>query len=322
MLRALLWAGCVLAGLPCVAVAQKDSNPGHLKMALVNLRCQHSDGPDATANRAALDANLKRHVYFIDKTTADGAEFVGFPELSLNGYGFSKTMTWLKLDGDEVKAIGKKAKDKGVYVSVGVAEVDDDGKKWNTQIVIGPDGKIVGKHRKIWLTAEKGFTEKGTSHDVFSVKGMKVGICTCADGTDYRNLEALVKNGAQLIYGPHANTTGGTTAGWYNFRSRWGGTWDGKYVKLATSNEGPVAEVPSGGWINRLKVYAALHNHAAHYNAEYDPPKVKGGGKAWASGAWFIGPDGKTLAQMASSKDRADSKEHVLLYNVPLPKAK
>src|SRR5437660_79794 len=112
-------------------------------MALVNLRCQLTDGPDAKANRAGLDANLRRHLYFIDRAAADGAEFVGFPELSLNGYRFSKTTTWLKLNGDEVKAVAKKAKEKGVYVAVGLAEADEDGKKWNTHVVIGPDGKVV-----------------------------------------------------------------------------------------------------------------------------------------------------------------------------------
>ena len=50
-----------------------------------------------------------------------------------------------------------------------------------------------------------------------------MGITICADGTDRKNLQALVDNGAQLIYGPHANTTGGTTAGWYKFRAAWGG---------------------------------------------------------------------------------------------------
>jgi len=86
------------------------------------------------------------------------------------------------------------------------------------------------------------------------------------------------------------------------------------------SNDGPEAKVPSGGWVAQLKVHAALHNHAARYNDDFDPPKTKAGSKAWASGAWFIGPDGKTLAQMPPSKDRADSKEYVLIHDVPLPK--
>jgi Skp family chaperone for outer membrane proteins len=32
-----------------------------LKMALVNIKSVYSDTPDAKANQAALDANLKRH---------------------------------------------------------------------------------------------------------------------------------------------------------------------------------------------------------------------------------------------------------------------
>src|SRR4051812_48933331 len=157
-----------------------DRNPGHLRMALVNIKSLFSDGPDGKANQANIKANLDRHLYFIDRATAQGAQFVGFPELSVSGYRFSKNMTWLKLDGSEVGVLARKAKEKAVYVSAGIAEVDDEGKKWNTQVVIGPDGKIVGRHHKIWLTAEKGHTEKGAEHNVFAVKGMQMGICTCA----------------------------------------------------------------------------------------------------------------------------------------------
>jgi predicted amidohydrolase len=275
-----------------------DKNAGHLKMALVNIKCLYSDGPDAEKNKANIQANLERHLYFVDQLAAEGVEFVGFPELSVNGYHFSKNMTWLSLTGPEVQALEHKAIDKGVYISVGIAEQDADGKRWNTQIVIDPQGGIIGQHRKIYLTKEKGFTEAGADHPVFEVKGLKMGIATCADGTDRKNLQALVDNGARIIYGPHANTTGGTTAGWYKFRAAWGGP---------------------DGWIAQLKVHAVLHNHAGLYNAEFDAPAVKDTNTGWASGAWFIGPDGRTLAQMPSSPQKGDSKEFVLLCTVPIP---
>jgi len=195
------------------------------------------------------------------------------------------------------KKVAEAAADKRVYVSYGVAEVDADGKKWNTQIVIDPKGQIVGRHHKIWLTKETGFTEKGDDHNVFEVKGVKIGISTCADGTDRKNLEALVANGAKIIYGPHANTTGGTTAGWYKFRAAWGGP---------------------GGWIAQLKVQAALNNHAGLYNPEFQPPPGNDANGGWASGAWFIGPDGKTLGQMPASTQKGDSKEYVLIQSIPL----
>jgi len=203
--------------------APKPANPDHLRMALVNLKCRTSDGPDAAANRAAVQANLARHLLFIDRLAADGAEFLGFPELSLSGYSFSKTMTWLTLDGPEVKALRDRAAAKRVYVSAGLPQQAPDGKRWNTHIVIDPAGRIIGRHHKIWLTKEKDHVEPGTDHNVFEVKGVKMGILTCADGTDRKNLQALVDNGAKILYGPHANTTGGTTAGWSRFRAAWGG---------------------------------------------------------------------------------------------------
>ncbi|HZE97941.1 MAG TPA: carbon-nitrogen hydrolase family protein [Planctomycetota bacterium] len=277
--------------------APADGNPGHLKMALVNLKSVTSDGTDPAANAAAIQANLKRHADFIDRLASDGVEFVGFPELSVNGYHFSKTMTWLRLDGPEVQALQKKAVDKRVYVSAGIAEIDADGKTWNTQIVIDPGGKLLGSHHKVYLTKENGFTEKGTDHNVFEVKGVKLGISTCADGSDRKNLDALVGNGAKIIYGPHANTTGGTTAGWYKFRAAWGGP---------------------EGWIAQLKVTAALHNHAGLYNPDYGAPAGADANTGWASGSWFIGPDGATLSQMPPSTQKSDSKEYVLIQNILL----
>jgi len=209
-----------------------------------------------------------------------------------------------------------------VWISAGLAEVDAAGKHWNTQVVLGPEGKVAGTHHKIWLTAEKGFVEKGTGPDVLVVKGTKMGLLTCADGTDYQNLKALAGAGAKIIYAPHANTTGGTISRWYGFRAKWGGAWDGTFVPTQTSNEGPAAPAPGGGWAAQLGVFAALHNHASHYGPEIAPPPgLPDTPAGWASGAWFIGPDGATLAQLPASSARADSKECLLVYNVPLAAA-
>jgi predicted amidohydrolase len=279
----------------CASFAGAQPPAMHLKMALVNIKSLYSDSADAKAKQANLAANLQRHFYFIDKLADKKVDFVGFPELSVNGYRFSKNMTWLKVDGPEVKALQKKAIKKGIYISVGLAIEDSDGKHYNVQIVIDPQGRIIAVHRKIYLTKEKGFCEAGAAHNVFDVKGMKMGIAICADGSDKKNLDKLVKNGAQIIYGPHANTTGGTIAGWYKFRAAWGGP---------------------DGWIAQLKVHAALHNHAALYNPEFGVTE-KSAGSGWASGAWFIGPDGKTLAQMPTSAQKSDSKEYVLIQSIP-----
>jgi|GEM_PF-2637236 len=308
----------ITAALTTTSLAQVDHNPGHLKMGLVNIKALYSDSPDPEANKANIQSNLDRHAYFIDKLSADGVEFIGFPECSINGYRWSGNMTWLSLDGPELAQLKKKAIEKGVYVAAGMAEQDAAGKKREVHFVIGPDGKLVGKQYKNWLTKEKGFIESATEHDVFEVKGTKMGIVICADGTDFNNLKTLAGRGAKIIYGAHANTTGGTIAGWYNFRKAWGGTWDGTSVEL--KRDDAIGQNPSGGWISTLKVHAALHNHAALYNPDFNPlvPAESDTNTRWASGAWFIGPDGETLAQMPASTDPKDSREFVLTHNVPL----
>ena len=63
---------------------------------------------------------------------------------------------------------------------------------------------------------------------------------------------------------------------------------------------------------------AALQNHRGLYDPDFQPPAGNDRNTGWASGAWFIGPDGGTLAQMPPSTNRADSKEFVLIYNIPI----
>src|SRR5438876_11636819 len=92
MTRRLSIASLLTLTLTTLLVAQPtaDRKPGQLRMALVNIKSVYSDGPDAKANRANIDANLARHAYFVGLLAPKGAEFVGFPELSVNGYHFSK----------------------------------------------------------------------------------------------------------------------------------------------------------------------------------------------------------------------------------------
>jgi predicted amidohydrolase len=306
-----------LAALAAPAEPPANRNPDRLTMALVSMKSLYTDGPDATANRSNLEANLNRHLDFVDRAAAAGAEFVGFPEMSISGYHFSANTTWLRLDGPEVKALARKAAGKKVTIGAGIAEQDAAGKRWNTQFVVGPDGALAGWHHKIWLTKEKGVVEPGADHSIFEVKGVKMGIVTCADGSDFANLQALVDAGARILYGPHCNTTGGTTAGWYRFRAKWGGPWDGGMAPAKTNNDGPEAPMPSGGWIARLKVHASLVNQAGLYGSDLDPPPADAN-SGWAGGAWFVGPDGRTLAQAPASAQKSDSRECVLTCEIPV----
>jgi predicted amidohydrolase len=302
---------------PAAAAEPAVPTAGRLVVALISMKSLYTDGPDAATNRASLEANLKHHLDFVDRAAAKGVAFVGFPEMSLSGYRFGPNVTWLSLDGPEVKALAAKAAEKKVWIGAGFAERDAAGKRWNTQVVVGPDGAVAGWHHKIWLTKEKGVVEPGSDHSVFAACGTKMGIATCADGSDFANLQALVDGGARILYAPHCNTAGGTTAGWYRFRAKWGGPWDGGMAPAKTSNDGPEAPMPAGGWIARLKVHAALVNQAGLYGADLDAPPSDAN-TGWAGGAWLIGPGGRTLAQAPASAQKSDSRECVLTCEIPV----
>jgi hypothetical protein len=298
--------------------------PGHLRMALVNMKCLYTSGSttgnDVEKNRRNLEINIQRHLYFIDYAADRGAEFIGFPEISVQGYDFSNQTPWLKLDAPELEPIRNKVRERGVYVAIGVAEIDEQGIKRNTQAIIGPDGNVLGKYHKRWLTSEAGHAKAGDSYPVFDVKGARIGILICADATNFVHLEGLVKNGARILYAPVANSTGSTVSSWYHFRRHWAGTWDGKFGPTLQETFKIDTIMPSGGWINHLGVHGAIHNHAALYNPDFNPPSDDASNPVggFASGARFIGPDGNVLAEMPPSKDRKDSKEYVLIHDIPI----
>nr|WP_285860085.1 MULTISPECIES: carbon-nitrogen hydrolase family protein [Paenibacillus] len=107
-----------------------------------------------------------------------GAELIVFPEVFLPGYprGLSfgarvgsRTQggrkDWerywssaIDVPGDETKQIGDLAKELGVHLVIGVVERDQEfstGTLFNTMIYIGPDGELLGKHRKLVPTGSE-----------------------------------------------------------------------------------------------------------------------------------------------------------------------
>jgi len=321
----------VLLGMfPLLATAalnapEGDPQPGHLRMALVNMKSVYTSGytteNDEARTTRNLEANIERHLYFIDMAADKGAQFIGFPEISVQGYDFGRLTQWMRKDDPRLDPIREAAARRGVYVAIGLAEIDENDHRRNTQMIIGPDGKTFGRYHKIWAT-EPG-ARPGTEYPVFEIHGARIGILICSDATDFTHLKALVDNGATILYAPMANSTGSTTSAWYHFRRHWVGTWDGTYGPVMQERFRIDTIMPSGGWVDYLNVYGAIHNHATYYHPDWNPPfddaaNPVGG---FASGARFIGPDGEILAQMPVSINRADSVEYVLIYDIPLSPA-
>jgi len=253
-----------------------------LRMALVSSKSEVGD----------LAENLTNHFIWIDKAVAQGAEFVGFPECSLTGYRFGPGYG-IPLDAPEIQSIISKAMEKGIYISVGVAETSSN--TWyNTHVLAGPNG-LVGIMHKVSLidnsAGEATYCTAGTEYPHFNLKGMPLGIAICADASYFEPIEQLANNGAQAIFVPHATYLQSTPQSWINWRLLGEYNW-------------PI-------YARDLNVYLLGCNNAGLY----DPPQAGEQNRNFASGALVVGPDGSALAQSSITNNI----ETMLLFDLPVP---
>jgi predicted amidohydrolase len=114
-------------------------------------------GPNQRADdRASI---LARMVALLEQAAQDGAELVVFPELPFTTF-FPR---WLMMGNEveqyfepampnkQVQALFDRARALGVGMQVGYAERTPEGRHFNTSILVGPDGAVFGKYRKVHL---------------------------------------------------------------------------------------------------------------------------------------------------------------------------
>ena len=119
-------------------------------------------GAQMGANQKAdsRKAILDRMIALLEDAAGKGAKLVVFPELPFTTF-FPR---WLftdtaeldsyfekELPGPNTQALFDRAKELGVGMYVGYAELTPQGQRFNTAVTVGPDGAILGKYRKIHL---------------------------------------------------------------------------------------------------------------------------------------------------------------------------
>jgi predicted amidohydrolase len=95
------------------------------------------------------------------------------------------------------------AREHVLYIALSLYE--RDGRViYNTAVLLGPDGKLVGKYRKVWLPhaeIEAGVMP-GNEYPVFETRFGKVGLMVCYDGFFPEVARELAKRGAEVIAWP------------------------------------------------------------------------------------------------------------------------
>jgi nitrilase len=116
------------------------------------------------------EATVAKSVGLIQEAAKNGARLVAFPETFIPAYPewIWRLSAWsgpsaelygrllensVVVPGETTEALAKAARRWKVYLSMGVNERDAEGSTiYNAQIYFGPDGELLGKHRKLMPT--------------------------------------------------------------------------------------------------------------------------------------------------------------------------
>ncbi len=107
------------------------------------------------------------------------------------------------IPGPTTEYFGGLAKEHGLHVVVSLYERDGH-LVYNTAVLLGPDGKLIGKYRKVCLPhseVEAGVAP-GKDYPVFDTKLGKVGMMVCYDGFFPEVARELAARGAEVIAWP------------------------------------------------------------------------------------------------------------------------
>ncbi len=177
------------------------------------------------SHTAARDENVERACAFIDQAAEAGSDFVVLPEFFNNEYfpqyRDSRYMDYAETDdGYTQSRIKDRARKHGIYVLSTIFEMARPGLYYDTAMLIGRDGAIAGKYRKVHpaalLSLEKIYFRGGSSFPVFKVDEWTLGISICYDNLFPESCRCLALNGAELIIAPYATPIGDP---WENFLS-------------------------------------------------------------------------------------------------------
>ncbi|HUW20344.1 MAG TPA: carbon-nitrogen hydrolase family protein [Sedimentisphaerales bacterium] len=140
--------------------------------------------------------NMSRH---IAEAAALGSDLAAFPEIA-NTLGSAEPWQFEPLDGPTVSAISKAAKRHSIYVVCPMGTLEE-GIHYNSSVLIGRDGRIVGVYHKNFPThgeLDIGIVP-GAETPVFETDFGRVGLTICFDLNYWEVGSGLCANRAELV---------------------------------------------------------------------------------------------------------------------------
>jgi predicted amidohydrolase len=148
--------------------------------------------------------NCRLFAPFIEEAARQKADLVVLGEtLTICGNGLSYADAAEPIPGPSTEYFGDLARSHNLYIVAGLVERDRH-VIYNVAVLIGPDGKVTGKYRKVALprTEIEGGVTPGTEYPVFDTRFGKLGMMVCYDGFFPEPARQLSMRGAEVIAFP------------------------------------------------------------------------------------------------------------------------
>ncbi len=175
------------------------------------------------------DVNYQRAERLIRQAAAGGAKIVATAESFLDGYSARDP----SLEPDEFRATAERipggtyyerlsglTKELGIYLVASIPELDGVS-VYNTAVVLGPGGELVGKYRKriLWPGEKHAYTP-GDLTGVFDTSFGRVGVMICYERQFTQPVRELAAAGADVVFCPSGGGYGESSDRTMQQRSR------------------------------------------------------------------------------------------------------
>ncbi|NEU30898.1 carbon-nitrogen hydrolase family protein [bacterium LRH843] len=177
------------------------------------------------------EASTEKAIQLIEKAGGEGANIVAFPEAFIPAYPrgltFGTTVgnrspegrkDWLRywensvpVPSETTEKLGEAARKAGVYLVIGVIERDQEsssGTVYCTVLFFGPDGVLLGKHRKLRATGSERLIwgeGDGSTMPVIDTPYGKIGTLICWENYMPLARAAMYSKGVQILITPTAD---------------------------------------------------------------------------------------------------------------------
>ena len=169
--------------------------------------------------RGDKEANLRRIEPMIREAAAGGAQIVVTTECFLDGYAIADKSIPLEVyralgetipDGPHYRRLAALADELDVHLVAGMLEADGE-KRFNTAVLIDPDGKLIGKYHKQKLGHESVRNTPGEESLVFDTPYGRAALLICADRTEKDIVRRFCEGGAEFLICPSGGMFGPKT---------------------------------------------------------------------------------------------------------------